>query len=101
MIDTSPFDGLLLGPLPCPFCGNTAHVKNFSVLHETPAFVAFCETKDCVGRNSNKAFQTEERAITAWNTRAPDLLAEIKRQAEVIQELTLLLKEPVLENLDD
>ena len=52
--------------LPCPFCGKVAHLRG-DVCHSTAFFVG-CETLGCFG--NAQWDETQEEAVSNWNTRA-------------------------------
>ena len=52
--------------LPCPFCGKVAHFCD-DVCHSTAFFVG-CETLGCFG--NARWDETQEEAVSKWNTRA-------------------------------
>ena len=51
---------------PCPFCGKVAHLRD-DVCHSTAFFVG-CETLGCFG--NAQWDETQEEAVSKWNTRA-------------------------------
>jgi endogenous inhibitor of DNA gyrase (YacG/DUF329 family) len=57
---------------PCPFCGRKARSSK-SYANYYPR----CDTENCIGNQGWTGFETEERAIKAWNRRV--LSKHIKR----------------------
>ena len=62
---------------PCPFCGGEAehdslhYTGGTSVLTIDCGHAVYCLDMDCIGCPSfSRIYDTEEEAITAWNTRA-------------------------------
>ena len=51
---------------PCPFCGETATVRYNTVFD----FVPWCKNPDCILNDLMLGYETEEKAIEAWNRRA-------------------------------
>ena len=80
--------------LPCPFCGKVAHLRD-DVCHSTAFFVG-CETLGCFG---NALWdETQEEAVSKWNTRADDakaVLEAVRREAraEALREAADLARE--------
>lgn len=76
---------------PCPFCGGEGYIfggKNMFI--GGIKYFPRCRTKDCVGNNGWVGFNTEYKAIKAWNRRAKtqqqiedDELAEAHRKGEI------------------
>lgn len=54
---------------PCPFCGK-APTPDFSVIDGEAAYHFHCQNAECPAW-PNVSGETEEDAITAWNTRSP------------------------------
>ena len=48
---------------PCPFCGETATVSYNTVFD----FVPWCKNPDCILNDLTLGYETEEKAIEAWN----------------------------------
>lgn len=60
--------------LPCPFCGGTASVEEFSNAHVGVSYSVGCDTDGdgtCYGYQSLTSFDRRSNAINAWNKRAP------------------------------
>jgi Lar family restriction alleviation protein len=58
---------------PCPFCGETWSRICTTEYLDTEAFAVTCRTKRCHGAIFSLGyglFDTETKAIAAWNTRA-------------------------------
>jgi len=55
--------------LPCPFCGGEADISDEGEGTEPYRFWAYCTNGKCFVEGT-PAFETENEAIEAWNTRA-------------------------------
>lgn len=68
--------------LPCPFCGSSAlpYSQNY---HGMPYWSVSCAREDCFGNGSDNdaCYQTEKDAIQAWNTRSPQDLEPLDKEA--------------------
>lgn len=66
---------------PCPFCGK-APTPDFSVIDGEAAYHFHCQNAECPAW-PNVSGETEEDAITAWNTRPPvtDEMVELAARA--------------------
>ena len=54
---------------PCPFCGKEGYVYEAgpSALQLKTDYYPRCRTENCVGNQGWVEFETEEKAIKAWN----------------------------------
>lgn len=55
---------------PCPFCGGDAELQDDIGRESTIFYRAVCADVECQGHYCNNWSMTQQRAISAWNTRA-------------------------------
>ena len=55
---------------PCPFCGAIPDIKRLHLSNHKISFSIVCFNTNCFVKPMSEWFNTEEKAIEAWNRRA-------------------------------
>lgn len=83
--------------LPCPFCGEAAHLTHTNPGEAPVQMIAVgCITDGCAGWMLANDYNTAKGAIVVWNKRNwsvhVELLDQIQDQQEIIEALKLMAK---------